>query len=246
VQASPEKHLSTDSYEADLGNLLCLQDEVAREVAEKVGRKIIPGFRGQLAGLDPEAQGDYLKSRYFWNKRTEAGYLKAVSYFQNAIERSPRYGQAYAGLADTYALLGSMANAEISRSEAIPKAKAAASSALQLDDSLAEAHPSLAFVKMHCDWDWKGAEREFRRAIELNPNYVTAHHWYAYDLLAMNRMPAALNETFPLLMPSCTICCFAREAQQAVAMLARFRQDQKAPQHSHAKPVTPLSDTSRD
>jgi TolB-like protein/DNA-binding winged helix-turn-helix (wHTH) protein/Flp pilus assembly protein TadD len=194
VQASPEKHLWADSYEGDLSDLLSLQDNVAREVAEKVGRKIMPQFRGQLAALDREAQEDYLKGRYFWNKRTEAGYVKAISYFQSAIERSPRYAQAYAGLADAYALLGSMPNEEISRAEAMPKAKAAAISALQLDDSLAEAHTSLAFVEMHYDWDWKGAEREFRRAIELNPNYPTAHHWYAYDLAALNRMPEALNE----------------------------------------------------
>ncbi len=194
VQASPEKHLWAESYERDLRDLISLQDEVAREVAEQVGRKLTPRSHAQLAPLDPEAQEGYLKGRYFWNKRTEAGYLKAISYYQNAIERAPRYAQAYAGLADAYSLLGSTANEEISRSEAMPRAKAAAVTALQLDDSLAEGHASLAFVKMHYEWDWAGAEREFRRAIELNPNYPTAHHWYAYDLAAMNRMPEALNE----------------------------------------------------
>lgn len=196
VRVSDQTHLWSQDYERDVREILPLESEVTQAIAREIQVKLSAQEQARRgsAPVEPEAYQLYLKGRYFWNKRTEAGYVKAISYFQSAIERSPRYAQAHAGLADTYALLGSMPNEEISRPEAMSKAKAAATSALQLDDSLAEAHTSLAFVKMHYDWDWKGAEQEFRRAIELNPNYPTAHHWYAYDLAALNRMPEALGE----------------------------------------------------
>jgi len=196
VSVSDQTHLWSQDYERDVREILPLESEVTQAIASEIRIKLSAKetARRGSAPVDPEAYQLYLKGRYFWNKRTEAGYVKAISYFQSAIERSPRYAQANAGLADTYALLGSMPNEEISRAEAMSKAKAAAIGALQLDDSLAEAHTSLAFVKMHYDWDWNGAEQEFRRAIALNPNYPTAHHWYSYDLTAMNRMPEALNE----------------------------------------------------
>ncbi len=197
VRVSDQTHLWSQNYERDVREILALESEVTQAIANEIRIKVSAQDRSHLASaspVDPEAHQLYLKGRFFWNKRTEAGYVKAISYFQSAIERSPRYAQANAGLADTYALLGSMPNEEISRAEAMSKAKAAAISALQLDDSLAEAHTSLAFVKMHYDWDWNGAEQEFGRAIELDPNYPTAHHWYAYDLAALNRMREALNE----------------------------------------------------
>jgi tetratricopeptide (TPR) repeat protein len=144
--------------------------------------------------LDPETYELYLKGRYFWNKRSEDGFVKAIGYFQQAILRDPKYPQAYAGLADAYALLGSLSNIEMSRSDAMPKAKAAALKALQLNDSLAEAHTSLAFVEMQYEWDWPGSEKEFKRALELNPNYATAHQWYAIWLMGQRKPSQALEE----------------------------------------------------
>jgi tetratricopeptide (TPR) repeat protein len=135
-----------------------------------------------------------LKGRYFWNKRSEDGFVKAIDYFGQAIKRDPKYAQAHAGLADAYALLGSMSNLKISRAEAMPKAKAAALQALQLDDSLAEAHTSLAFVEMQYEWNWPSSEKEFKRALELNSSYATAHQWYAVWLMAQGKTSAALEE----------------------------------------------------
>jgi len=197
VRVSDQTHVWWQDYERDVREVLPLESEVTQAIADEIKIKLSAQAQAHLASaqaIDPEAYQFYLKGRYFWSKRTEAAYQKGISSFQSAIERAPRYAQAYAGLADVYALLGSMPNAEIRRAEAMAKAKAAATTALQLDDSLAEAHTSLAFVRMHYEWDWKGAEQEFRRAIELSPNYPTAHHWYAYDLAAMNRMPEALGE----------------------------------------------------
>src|ERR1700687_4301485 len=141
-----------------------------------------------------EAHDEYLKVRFFWNKRTSDAFVKAIAYFNHAIVLDPKYAHAYAGLADTYALLGSLPNATIPRKEAMPKAREAAVTALQLDESLAEAHTSLAFVKMQYEWDWPGSEKEFKRALELNPNYSTAHQWYAIWLMARGEPAAALEE----------------------------------------------------
>jgi tetratricopeptide (TPR) repeat protein len=120
--------------------------------------------------------------------------VKAIEHFQQAIQIAPDYAPAYAGLADAYALLGSMTNSTSPRHEAMPRARAFAEKALALDESLAEAHSSLAFVLMHFEHDWAAAEKEFQRAIALNPSYVTAHHWYAYYLVAQTRVQEALRE----------------------------------------------------
>jgi tetratricopeptide (TPR) repeat protein len=133
-----------------------------------------------------------LKGRYFWNRRSQAGYLKAIDYFQAAVGEDPQYAQAYAGLADAYALLGSLP--ELPRDKDMPKAKEMALKALNLDDSLADAHTSLAFVEMHYEWKFQEAEREFKRAIDLDPNYSTAHQWYALDLAATGRLDEAVAE----------------------------------------------------
>lgn len=163
---------------------------------------VVPRFssgdagRPAASGLSPNrlSTEHYLKGRYFWNRRTEQGYTQAIVEFQQALDADPKFARAWAGLADSYALLGSMANREIPRREAMPKAREAAMRAIELDPQLAEAHTSLAFVKMHYDWDWAGAEQEFRRAMELDPNYPTAHHWYAYYLLAMGKTGEALEQ----------------------------------------------------
>ena len=191
------QNMWAEQYDRGVRDIIGLQNEVATEIAEQIRARFTPEQRRQFMvakNSNPEAHEAYLKGRYFWNRRTESDYLTAIKYFEEAIGHDPRYASAYAGLADTYALLGSFPNSEITRAEAMARAKTAAQEALQLDDSLAEAHTSLGFVKMHYDWDWDGAEREFQRAIQLNPSYANAYHWHAYNLMAMNRMEDAIAE----------------------------------------------------
>jgi TolB-like protein/DNA-binding winged helix-turn-helix (wHTH) protein len=196
VRAATDQHIWAESYERDLRDLVSLEDEVSRSIATQIQKEITPPTQqlGISATLNPQAHEDYLKGRYFWNLRTEAGYLKAIDYFQAAMTEDPQYAQAYAGSADAYALLGSRPNAKMPRDIAMPKAKEMALAALTLDDSLADAHTSLAFVKMHYEWKFREAEQEFKRAIDLDPNYSIAHHWYAFDLAAMGRMDEAVAE----------------------------------------------------
>ena len=191
------QNMWAEQYDRSARDIIGLQNEVATEIAEQIRFRFTPEQRRQFMiakSNNPEAHEAYLKGRYFWNRRTESDYLTAIKYFEEAIGHDPSYASAYAGLADTYALLGSFPNSEITRAEAMARAKTAAEEALQLDDSLAEAHTSLAFVKMHYDWDWDGAELEFQRAIQLNPSYANAYHWHAYNLIAMNRMDDAIEE----------------------------------------------------
>jgi len=136
----------------------------------------------------------YLKGRYFWNKRTGDSLKVALAYFNQAIEEDPKYAQAYSGLADTYALLGDWQYAVMTPKEALPKAKAAAIKALELDSALGEAHNSLAFCLDGFDWEFDRAGKEFLRAIELNPGYATAHHWYAWHLALLHRYDEAIAE----------------------------------------------------
>ncbi len=197
VRGTTDQHIWAASYERDLRDLVTLEDEVSRSIAGQIRKQIAARAPQQLANsaaVDPQAREDYLKGRYFWNRRSEAGYLKAIEYFEAAIGQDPQYAQAYAGLADSYALIGSMPIARIPRDTAMPKAKETALAALNLDDSLADAHTSLAFVEMHYEWKFREAEQEFKRAIELDPNYSTAHQWYAFDLLAMGRLDEAVAE----------------------------------------------------
>jgi len=197
IQVRDQTHLWAESYERDLRDILALQSDVAQAIARQIELKLTPQQQARLAGarpIDPRAYELYSKGRYFWNKRSEVGYTRAIQYFQQAIARDSEYAPAYAGLADAYALLGSMPNVELPRSEAMPRARTAAIKALALDEGLAEAHTSLAFVQMHFDWDWPAAEREFTRALQLNPGYPTAHHWYAFWLLAHGRAEEALQE----------------------------------------------------
>jgi TolB-like protein/DNA-binding winged helix-turn-helix (wHTH) protein len=197
VRAATDQHIWAETYERDLRDLVALQDEVSRSIARQIQRQIAlpsPRQMADSAAVTPQAREDYLKGRYFWNLRSQAGYLKAIAYFQAAVTEDPQYAQAYAGSADAYALLGSMPDSKIQRATAMPKAKEMALAALKLDDSLADAHTSLAFVEMHYDWKFQEAEKEFKRAVELDPNYSTAHHWYAFDLAAMGRIDEAVAE----------------------------------------------------
>jgi tetratricopeptide (TPR) repeat protein len=197
IDPQQDRHLWVETYERPLSDLVSLEGQVATDIAIGIKSALTSQERariGKSSSTNIEAQEHYLRGRFFWNKRTEAGYVTAIEYFRKAIASSPSDPRPYAGLADAYALLGSLDNSEIPRKEAMLNAREAALAALHLDDSLAEAHSSLAFVKMHYEWDWVTAEREFQRAIDLNPSYATAHHWYAYDLMAMGRPSEALRE----------------------------------------------------
>jgi len=197
IQVKDQTHLWAKDYERNLRDILALQSDVASSIAREIKLKLTSEETARLANipaLNPDAYELYLKGRYFWNKRTEDGFIRAIRYFEQATVLDPKYAQPYAGAADAYALLGSIPNLQISREQAMPKAKAAALKALQLNDSLAEAHTSLAFVEMQYEWDWPGSEKEFKRALELNPNYATAHQWYAIWLMAQGRPAEALEE----------------------------------------------------
>jgi TolB-like protein/DNA-binding winged helix-turn-helix (wHTH) protein/Flp pilus assembly protein TadD len=197
IEASADKHLWSQSYEGELRDTLALQNQVAGAIAEQIRINLSPQEQAALKNarvVIPEAYVSYLKGRYFWNKRTADGLQAALAYFNQAIEEDPKYAQAYSGLADTYALLGDWQYAVMTPKEALPKAKAAAIKALELDGALGEAHNSLAFCLDGFDWDFGSAGKEFRRAIELNPGYATAHHWYAWHLALMLQYDEALAE----------------------------------------------------
>ena len=197
IDASTDKHLWSQSYEGDLRDTLALQSEVAREIADQIQIKLNPREQAELKNarvVNPQAYESYLKGRFFWNKRTAENLRVALAYFNQSIEEDPNYAQAYSGLADTYALLGDWQYAAMTAKEALPKAKAAAQKALALDPALGEAHNSLAFVLDGFDWDFAGGGREFQRAIELNPGYATAHHWYAWHLCLLGHYDEAIAE----------------------------------------------------
>jgi TolB-like protein/DNA-binding winged helix-turn-helix (wHTH) protein/Flp pilus assembly protein TadD len=197
IEASADKHLWSQSYEGELRDALALQNKVARAIADQIRISLNPQEQAALKSakvVNPEAYVSYLKGRYFWNKRTGDSLKVALAYFSQAIEEDPKYARAYSGLADTYALLGDWQYAVMTPKEALPKAKAAAIKALELDSTLGEAHNSLAFCLDGFDWDFESAGKEFLRAIELNPGYATAHHWYAWHLALLHRYEEAIAE----------------------------------------------------
>jgi TolB-like protein/DNA-binding winged helix-turn-helix (wHTH) protein/Flp pilus assembly protein TadD len=197
IEASADKHLWSQSYEGELRDTLALQNKVAQAIADQIRISLNPQEQAALKNVkvvNPEAYVSYLKGRYFWNKRTAESLKVALAYFNQAIEEEPKYAQAYSGLADTYALLGDWQYAVMTPKEAFPKAKAAAIKALELDSALGEAHNSLAFCLDGFDWDLDSAGKEFRRAIELNPGYATAHHWYAWHLALLRQYDEAIVE----------------------------------------------------
>jgi TolB-like protein/DNA-binding winged helix-turn-helix (wHTH) protein/Tfp pilus assembly protein PilF len=197
IEASTDKHLWSQSYEGEVRDTLALQSRVASAIADQIRINLTPREQAALKNVkvvNPEAYESYLKGRYFWNKRTADGLKAALAYFKQAIEEDPKYAKAYSGLADTYGLLGDWQYAVMTPKEAFPEAKAAAIHALELDNTLGEAHNSLAFVLDGFDWDLDAGGREFQRAIELNPGYATAHHWYAWHLTLLGRFDEALAE----------------------------------------------------
>jgi TolB-like protein/DNA-binding winged helix-turn-helix (wHTH) protein/Flp pilus assembly protein TadD len=197
IEASSDKHLWSQSYEGGLRDTLALQSKVARAIADQIRINLNSQEQAELKNVrvvNPAAYESFLKGRYFWNKRTADGLKVALAYFNQAIDEDPRYAQSYSGLADTYALLGDWQYAAMTAKEALPKAKAAAIKAVELDSALGEAHNSLAFCLDGFDWDFDSAGKEFRRAIELNPGYATAHHWYAWHLSLLGRYDEAIVE----------------------------------------------------
>jgi TolB-like protein/DNA-binding winged helix-turn-helix (wHTH) protein/Tfp pilus assembly protein PilF len=197
IEASSDKHLWSASYQGELRDTLALQDKVARAIADQIRINLNPREKATLTSgkvVNPAAYESYLKGRYFWNKRTPDGLKVALAYFNQAIDEDPKYARAYAGLADTYALLGDWQYAVMTAKQALPKAKVAAAKALDLDSTLGEAHNSLAFCLDGYDWDFVSAGKEFQRAIELNPGSAAAHHWYAWHLSLLGRYNEAIAE----------------------------------------------------
>ncbi len=195
IDARSDKHLWANSYDRDVKDVLALQGDVARAIAQEVHFTLTRKEESRLAeGRSPvkeEALDAYLQGRFYWNRRGTESLTRAISYFEQASQLEPRYAAAYAGLADTYMLLGSV-GAVMRPTEAMGKAKTAAQRAIAIDDSLSEAHTSLAMLHFWYDWDWTAAEAEFKRAISLNRNYPTAHHWYAIYLSSMARHDEAM------------------------------------------------------
>ena len=195
IDARSDRHLWAESYERDLRDVLSLQGEVSRDIATQIQTKVVAQetTSGTSARpVSPEAHEAYLKGRYFWNKRSEEGVRKGIEYFDQATRLDPNYAVAYAGLAESYVVLNGYRF--LPPTQAFPKARAAALKALELDERLAEAHTSLGSFKWEYEWDKAGAEKEFRRAIELNPSYATAHQWYAEELAVIGRGDEALAE----------------------------------------------------
>lgn len=197
VRADDHSRLWGGRYNRKIADILTVQQDITREISESLRQTITGEGQRQIARRNtenPEAYQLYLRGRYFWYKRTEEGLRKSIEYYEQAIKIDPNYALAYVGLSDSYGMTTSTAST-FPPSEAGLKAKEAALRALELDDSLAEAHVSLGRVKMHFDWDWSTAEREFKRAIELNPTYAETHHIYAHYLMAMKRPAEAFAES---------------------------------------------------
>jgi len=195
IDARNDRHLWAQDYDRQVGDLVLLQNQIAREVAKAIGAQLTPGERGQPSQehrVAPAAYEAYLKGRYYWNRWNEDGLKKGVEYFNRALEQDPGYAEAWAGLSDAYDLLGDFG---ISRpQEVLPKAKEAAQRALALDEGLSEAHVSLGGELLHLEWSWLAAEKELQRAIALDPNNAMAHQWYGYYLISMGRFESAIQE----------------------------------------------------
>lgn len=197
IEVRNNRHLWGEQYEGKLSDILRIEEEIAKSISAWLSLKLTDHQENRFAKRyteNPEAYTAYVKGRYYWNKRNEDGMRKAIEQFRLAVELDPTYALAYAGLADTYAILGSAYYDPLPPKADMPKAREAALRALELDDTLAEAHTAMAFVLGWYDWDWDGAERALKRAIELQPRYATAHHRYAWYLLARGRLDEALAE----------------------------------------------------
>jgi tetratricopeptide (TPR) repeat protein len=195
IQVSDQTHLWAESYERELADVFSIQSEVSKSVARSLALELLPAEQEHLASprpVNPAAHEAYLKGRYFWNKRTRFGLEEGHRHFERAVELDPRYALAYVGIADSYTMLSTYNI--IPPREANPKAKTAALRALEIDNTLAEAHASLAFINHFYDWNWAAAREGFLRALELNPRYGEAHRWYANHLSSFGRHEEAIAE----------------------------------------------------
>jgi serine/threonine-protein kinase len=197
VDAHDNSHLWGEQYNRKLTDILSVQQEIVQQITDKLKLRLDGKEQTRLTKHyteNIEAYQLYLKGRYYWNRRP-GGLLEGIKYFEQAIEKDPNYALAYSGLADGYAALATWEGGTVSPAEAMPKANAAALKALGIDESLAEAHASLGYIRLHYDWNWPEAEKQFKRAIELNPRYPTAHHWYSHYLMTMGETQASLIES---------------------------------------------------
>jgi TolB-like protein/DNA-binding winged helix-turn-helix (wHTH) protein/Flp pilus assembly protein TadD len=237
IQVSDETHLLAESYDRDLSDILSLQGEVARAVADEIRIKLTPEAASRLGSaptVDPGAHDAYLRGRYHWNLGEPEDLEKARHYYEQALEKDPRHARAYAALADYYGALPFYTS--FRPDEVFPKAKAAVAQALELDDSLAEAHAALAYIRTYYDWDWAGAEEEFQRALALDPNDASLRHRYSRYLSSLGRIEEALahmqraRELDPLSLiikaNVGVIYYFGRRYDQAVEQLQRIAKEE--------------------
>jgi tetratricopeptide (TPR) repeat protein len=199
IRVSDDTHIWSESYTAGLapGEVFAVQSEIAEQVAGALNVQLLGSERQavrQVLTTDREAHDAYLQGRFQWNKRTTESMAQAAEHFAAATERDPEFAQAWAGLADTYALLPLYQATTVSRAEAYRRAEDAARRAVALDSTLAEAHASLAFVQMYGRWDFKEAERGFQTAIALDPDYPVAHYWYAELLMVFGRYEEGIEQ----------------------------------------------------
>ena len=196
IDPSSRAVLWANSYERDMRNVFALESALAEAIAAEIQVSLTDEDRERLRErqVRPDALDAYLRGRYYWNRRTEDGLRRAVQYFQQAIALDSKYALAYSGLADSYALLGSIGTDAMPPNQAMPLAKSAAQKALELEPDLSDAHTSLAYVNLSYDWDLPAAAREFARALALNPNSATARHWYSHYFMAAGDMPKATEQ----------------------------------------------------
>jgi serine/threonine-protein kinase len=195
VNVADGYHVWSEKFDREMKDIFAIQDEISSQIAGKLRGGLAAGNNARAAkrhGDDVEAYNLYLKGRYFWNKRTRDGLNRGIKYFRQAIDRSTDYGLAYAGLADCYLVLAG--NGLSSAKDCVPAALAAAERALEIDESIAEAHATLAWVKGFFDLDWEAAEAGFKRSLELKPEYATAHQWYGVFLAFLGRTAEAIVE----------------------------------------------------
>jgi tetratricopeptide (TPR) repeat protein len=193
IQVSDQTHVWAEEYDREMDDILALQANVARDVTQAI-RVNLPGESNEPGRpVNAEIHEAFLKGRYYWAQLSCDGFLKARDYYQQAIDKDAQYALAYAGLADAYFKIADF-HCQPDWQRVVVDAKAAALKALQLDDNLGEAHASLGVLLMLYDWDWPNAEKHYKRAIELSPNYETAHSWYGMSLIAMGRRKESLSE----------------------------------------------------
>lgn len=232
VNARDNSHVWGNHFNKSLSDLLAVENEIARAITNELRVKLTDSDKQRIARRltgNPEAHRLYLQGRHAWNRRTAASLNQGIAYFTQAVEKDPNYALAYSGISDCYTFLGW--NSILAPGECMPRARSAAEKALEIDPLLAEAHSSLGLVRLFYDWDWTGAETEFRRALDLNPDYAVARQWYSIQLLVFGRQEEALREmqraieSDPLSLPVATIVAYAhylvRDGRRALEQIER-------------------------